>query len=84
MAIGKIHSLKSKTALLLVKKNKFELKQTPCYVPLDAVEGYEKGDTITIPDGFEYVDMVNPETGDPYTTKPDENGEVFNLKMLQY
>ena len=43
------HSLKSKTALILVA-DKFTVGFIPVYVPPSAVEGLEPGDELTIPE----------------------------------
>ena len=69
MAEAKIHSIKEKSALLLVRKSKFEFSSRPAYVPIAAVEGFEEGETIEIPDGFDFVEMVDGKTGEVYTTK---------------
>jgi hypothetical protein len=76
MAIATFHSLRGeKSALLLVKKNKFEFSATPVYVPASAVEGLSEGDTLELPDGFSVVPMVS-EDGVERTTK---TGEVLMM-----
>ena len=79
MATAKFHSMKEKTALILVKKNILELQAHCAYVPKEAIpEGIEPGESFEIPDGFQLVPMVG-EDGNAYTTK---NGDVLN--MLAY
>lgn len=76
MAIATFHSLRGeKSALLLVKKNKYEFSATPVYVPATAVEGLNEGDTLELPDGFNIVPMVG-EDGVERTTK---TGEVLMM-----
>jgi hypothetical protein len=80
MAIAKFHSLRGeKSALILVKANKFVFSASPCYVPKASVEGLEPGAEFEIPDGYKLVDMVNTETGEVRTT---EDGQP--LKVLAY
>ena len=84
MATAIFHSNRgTKSALLLVRPNAFVFSATPCYVPRTAVANLSEGDTIEIPDGFSFVDMLN-EDGTPRTTEPDKNGNVATLKMLHY
>ena len=86
MALATFHSNRGeKSALILVKANAFVFSATPVYVPRTALaEDIKEGDTFTIPDGYTLVNMIDVETGDPRTTKPNAKGEVFNLKSLQY
>ena len=76
MAIATFHSLRGeKSALILVKKNKFEFSATPVYVPATAVEGMEEGEQFELPDGFSVVPMVGAD-GEERTTK---TGEVLMM-----
>lgn len=80
MAIAKFHSLRGeKSALILVKANKFVFASTPCYVPREAVADLKEGDSFELPDGFKLVDMVDTQSGEVRTT---EGGEP--LKVLMY
>ena len=80
MAIAKFHSFRGeKSALILVKKNIFELTATAVYVPKEAIPaGLAEGATFDIPDGYNIVPMVDSE-GTVRTTK-----EGAALHMLQY
>ena len=87
MAIATFHSNRGeKSALILVKANAFVYQATPVYVPRTALPAdIKEGDTIdNLPDGYTLVDMIDVETGEARTTKPNAQGEVFNLKQLQY
>lgn len=64
-----------KSALLLVKANKFEFSAKPAYVPRTAVQGHEIGDEIQIPDGYEFKELIDVKTGEVLTTK---NGEPLH------
>ena len=55
------HSLKSKTALILVA-DKFTVGFIPVYVPPSAVEGLEPGDELTIPEGYKIEDWQQVKT----------------------
>ncbi len=79
MAIAKFHSFRGeKSALILVKANKFVLAYQCVYVPKDACKDMVAEQEFTIPDGFTLVDMTN-EDGSIRTTN-----EGQPLKMLQY
>ena len=65
-----------KSALLLIKANKFEFGFKPAYVPRDAVSEHEVGDTFSIPGGYKLVPFVDGETGEVRTTK---NGEPLHV-----
>ncbi len=80
MAIAKFHSLRGeKSALILVKPNKFVFSATPCYVPRAAVDGLNPGDDFEIPDGFQLIDMVDVESGEVRTAS-----DGTPLKVLSY
>tara|TARA_R110000751_G_scaffold240463_1_gene341055 strand:+ start:110 stop:355 length:246 start_codon:yes stop_codon:yes gene_type:complete len=68
-----------KSALILVKHNKFVFSMTPVYVPASACEGMDKGDTFDLPDGYTLVDMIDMETGEARTS---DDGS--HLKRLEY
>ena len=53
-----------KSALLLIDIDPFTYGRTPVYVPRTAVEQYEIGEEIELPDHYKIRDMT------------DENGEV--------
>ena len=79
MAQATYHSDRgTKSALLLVKANKFVFVSTPVYVPREAVEGMELGATFEIPDGYKLIPLTD-EDGTPRKTK---DGAVLN--MLAY
>ncbi len=79
MALATFHSKRGeKSALILVKANKFVFQARPCYVPLKAVEGKAEGEEFQIPDGFTFVPMTN----DDGTSRTADSGEP--LCMLQY
>lgn len=70
MAVAKFHSFRGqKSALVLVKANKFQMVATPAYVPKEAVEGIKEGEEFTIPDGYRLAPMVDAETGEARTTE---------------
>ena len=76
MATAIFHSNRgTKSALLLVKAN--------AYVPRESVANLSEGDTLEIPDGYSFVEMLN-EDGTPRTTEPDKDGNITTLKMLHY
>ena len=80
MAIATFHSLRGeKSALIMVKANKFVFSATPCYVPRAAVEGLTEGATFEIPDGFKLVDIIDSETGEVRHAK-----DGTPLKQLAY
>ena len=80
MAQATFHSFRGeKSALILVKANAFVFASTPVYVPRNAVEGKNPGDTFEIPDGYTLIDMVDGETGE---IRKASNGEA--LKTLHY
>ena len=81
MAIAKFHSNRGeKSALILVRANKFTFGTAPVYIPRAALpEGIAEGEEFDIPDGYELVDFPDFETGEPRKT---EDGQ--NLKMLAY
>lgn len=80
MATAIFHSNRGeKSALILVKANAFVFQATPCYVPREAIPaGTVEGASISIPDGYSFVDMLD-EDGTPRTTN-----EGVALKMLHY
>jgi hypothetical protein len=70
MALATYHSDRGeKSALIMVKANKFEFSPRPAYVSRKGVEGLEVGDSFQIPDGYKFVDIVDSETGEIRTTK---------------
>lgn len=88
MAQATFHSLRGeKSALILIQKNSLEFSKSPVYVPRAGIKDFagksaeelKKGDTFEIPDGFRLVDMIDPETEEPRTTKDGEH-----LKVLAY
>lgn len=89
MAKAKFHSFRGeKSALIMVKRNAFEIQSHPVYVPKDAViavlgDTPEKGDAFDIPDGYTLAPMLD-ENGAPRTTKPDADGVTANLMCLVY
>lgn len=79
MAFAKYHSDRGeKSALLLVKANKFVFAATPVYVPREAVAGLKVGDSLEIPDGFKLIDMVDQDG----VVRTTEDGQP--LKVLAY
>ena len=58
-----------KSALILVKANKFQMAWTPVYVPAAAVEGMQPEEESTLPDGYSLVPIVDIETGEVRTAK---------------
>lgn len=80
MATAIFHSNRGeKSALILVKANAFVFQATPCYVPREAIPaGTEEGASISIPDGYSFVDMLD-EDGTVRTTN-----DGVALKMLHY
>lgn len=80
MAIAKFHSFRGeKSALVMVKKNVFEMTATAVYVPKEAIPaGLAEGATFDIPDGYSVVPMVDQD-GVVRTTK-----EGATLHMLKY
>lgn len=72
MALAKYHSERGeKSALLLVKANKFQFVPSCAYVPREAVADHEVGDEFYIPDGYSLAPMVG-EDGEVRTTKDGE------------
>jgi hypothetical protein len=70
MAIAKFHSLRGeKSALIMIRANKFQFSATPVYIPREAVTGLEPGQELEIPDGYRVVDFLDIETGEVRTTK---------------
>ena len=53
-----------KSALILVKANKFQMSWSPAYVPATAVEGMDADEEGTLPDGYSLVPIVDIETGE--------------------
>jgi hypothetical protein len=69
MAIAKLHSLRGdKSALVLVKANKFQFSASCAYIPREAVEGIAEGEEFPIPDGYKLREMTS-EDGTVRTTK---------------
>ena len=58
-----------KSALILVKANKFQMAWSPVYVPAAAVDGMEVDEEGTLPDGYSLVPIVDVETGEIITAK---------------
>ena len=58
-----------KSALILVKANKFQMAWSPVYVPAAAVEGMQPEEESTLPDGYSLVPIVDVETGEVRTAK---------------
>jgi hypothetical protein len=80
MALAKFHSLRGeKSALILVKANKFQQRWSAAYVPADSVSGMAEGQEFQIPDGYSLVDMVDIATGEARVAK---DGSV--LKTLEW
>lgn len=80
MAIAKFHSNRgTKSALILVKANKYVFNWSCAYVPRASVEGMEAGTEFQIPDGYKLVPIVDTETGEIRVTKSGEQ-----LNMLAY
>lgn len=70
MALAQFHSERgTKSALILVKANKFCMSWSPAYVPRTACEGMTQGDAFSIPDGFKLVPIVDSTTGEVRTAK---------------
>ncbi len=71
MAILKFKRLteSKKSALVLVKANKFQMAWTPAYVPADSVEGMNEDETCFCPDGYTLEPIVDVETGEVRTSK---------------
>ena len=77
MALAKFHSKRGeKSALILVRANKFSFESRPAYVPAAAVEGMTEGEEFEIPDGFKLVEWVDYETGEIRKT---ESGEPLHI-----
>ena len=79
MATAKFHSFRGeKSALILVKANAFVFSSSPVYVPREAIPaGIKEGDSFEIPDGYQLVPFVDPETGIVMNTK--EGAELYVL-----
>lgn len=58
-----------KSALILVKANKFQMAWNPAYVPAAAVEGMQPEEESTLPDGYSLVPIVDIDTGEVRTAK---------------
>ena len=58
-----------KSALIIVKANKFQMSWSPAYVPATAVEGMQADEEGTLPDGYSLVPIVDVETGEVRTAK---------------
>ena len=71
MAISRFKRLteSKKSALILVKANKFQMAWTPVYVPAAAVEGMQPEEESTLPDGYSLVPIVDIDTGEVRTAK---------------
>ena len=81
MAILKFKRLtgSKKSALVLVKPNKFQMAWEPVYVGADAVEGMQEDEVCTIPDGY----TLSPiHVLDPDTKKPVVDIETGELKVM--
>ena len=65
MATAKFHSFRGeKSALILVKANAFVFSSSPVYVPKEAIPaGIKEGDSFEIPDGYQLVPLVDPDSG---------------------
>ena len=59
----------TKSALILVKANKFQMAWSPVYVPSAAVEGMNPDEEGTLPDGYSLVPIVDIESGEVRTAK---------------
>ena len=80
MAIATYHSNRGeKSALIMVKANKFEFSSKPAYISRKGVEGLKLGDEFEIPDEYRFVDIIDIETGEVRTTK-----EGVPLKTLMW
>jgi hypothetical protein len=74
MALATYHSDRGeKSALIMLKANKFQFGSTPVYIPRVAVEGLKPGEEFEIPDGYRIVDLLDVETGEVRTTKTGES-----------
>lgn len=73
-----------KSALILVKRSKYEFSATPVYVPRASVEGKKEGDVFTITEEFELVDIVslNEETGEMETRTTNDGVPLKMMRML--
>jgi hypothetical protein len=81
MALGKLHSLRGeKSALIMVKANKFQMNWSCAYVPREAVEGIAEGETFPLPDGYKLAAMVDSTTGEVRTTK---NGATLHTLIWE-
>ena len=71
MAIFKFKRLteSGKSALIIVKANKFQMNWTPAYVPSASVDGMNEDEEGTLPDGYSLVPIVDVETGEVITAK---------------
>ena len=58
-----------KSALIIVKANKFQSIWSPAYVPADSVEGMQADEEGTLPDGYTLMPIVDIETGEVITAK---------------
>ena len=66
MAIFKFKRLteSGRSALILVKANKFQMAWSPVYVPAAAVEGMNADEEGALPDGYSLVPIVDVDTGE--------------------
>ena len=77
MALAKFHSKRgTKSALIMVRANKYSFESKPAYVPLAAVDGMEEGEEFEIPDGFKLVEWMDYEAG---TVRTTEKGEPLHI-----
>ena len=58
-----------KSALILVKANKFQMAWSPVYVPAAAVVDMQPNEEGELPNGYTLVPIVNIETGEVMTAK---------------
>jgi hypothetical protein len=81
-----------KSALIMLKANALEFGARPVYVPaasvaqlLDTpVDKLEKGMQFIIEGDYDFVDIVDSETGEIRTTRPTDGSAPVHLKQLQF
>lgn len=82
MAILKFKRLteSGKSALVLVKPNKFQMQWTPAYVGADAVEGMVIDEVCNIPDGYSLAPIFVLDTT---TNKPVVDAETGEFQQMR-
>jgi len=68
-----------KSAICMVRTNRFVFNASPVYIPIAAVEGIVKDQEFEIPDGYELMPWIDYET-----KKVRRTEEGIPLKVLSY